>query len=82
MPHAIVGTYLPCKIIPWFSEMEQLLMSGLGYFEVLGLVLFFSFLCIFILFSAKSCNVRQGDKEGSWKIHLRRPRRQRDWTGH
>ena len=51
-------------------------MSWFGLFcKVLGLVLFFSFFCVsLILFSAKSCNVRQGDKEGSWKIHLRRPR--------
>ena len=42
-------------------------MSRFGLFcKVWGLVLFFSFFCVsLILFSAKSCNVRQGDKEGS-----------------
>lgn len=80
MPHAIVGTYLRCKIIPWFSEMELLLgVLVWGYFVKFGvcfLVGFFFFIfCVsLIIFSAKSCNLRQVDKEGSWKIHLRRLR--------
>ena len=53
----------------WFGVI--LLSLGFGF-------VFFIFCVSLILFSAKSCNLRQGDKEGSWKIHLRRPRGSRE----
>lgn len=49
----------------WFGVI--LLSLGFGF-------VFFIFCVSLILFSAKSCNLRQGNKERSWKIHLRRPR--------
>ena len=53
MLHAIVGTYLHCKIISWFSEMELLLgVLVWGYFVKFG-VCFFGvclFVCLFVSF--------------------------------
>lgn len=56
----------------WFGGI--LLSLGFVFLVFVCLFVCFIFCVSSIIFSAKSCNLRQGDKEGSWKIHLRRLR--------